>query len=167
MLDHTTQSFSTKEKIEILLKEYDTLRDEIGRKTAGGYQLVIVLAGILTFVLGLASRHGWELRYWLSGTSFVVVLGLIFFRLSRTDTNIIAGRVRDIETEINRMVGSTLLIYESQLGGLRRNCVGSLVGSGDVCERVCRLARKQARKLWIGFRNIFHRFAREPDRYLK
>ncbi len=134
MFDHTTQQFSAKEKIEVLLKEYDSLRAEIGKKTSGGYQLITVLAAILAAVLGLASRNDLRvgLELGISGTVFVVALGVAFYRISRTDTNIIARRVSDIENQIAEIMGDTLLRWETEFGGLNRNLWGSLDKSRSV-----------------------------------
>jgi hypothetical protein len=53
MFNYLEEAFSPKEKVAILFKEYDTLRTEIIGRTAGGYQLIAILAIVLRSDSGL------------------------------------------------------------------------------------------------------------------
>jgi transposase len=117
MFDHATKTFSGKEKIEILLKEYDTLRAEIVGRTTGGYQLIGVQAIIFTAALGWRSQHGVGEIFWFF-MGVLVVLGLLFGGSTYRDISMLARRVREIEEEINNTVGENLLRWETEFGGL-------------------------------------------------
>lgn len=126
MLD-AAQILSAKEQIEILLKEYDTLRAEIIARTTGGYQVISIGAVLFTALLTVvatrthpAGEVGTKL---LRSTLFWVALGalVVFAGVSMSftyrDINLIAGRIQQIEQKVNRLAGVDLLEWESKWGG--------------------------------------------------
>ena len=117
MFNHSVETFSPKEKIEILFKEYDTLRAEIIGRTAGGYQLIAILAIIFAAILGWRSPHGPDQMFWVA-IGVLVGSAIVFGWWAHRDINMIARRISDIELQINEFSGQTLLIWETQLGGM-------------------------------------------------
>jgi len=100
------------EPIQILFKEYDTLRGEIVSRTNNGYQLIALGAGALAW---LASRP-------VNGMLFVsigiILLGmLVFVALWWRDTYMCSCRVKELEGEINALAGQTLLKWETHWTG--------------------------------------------------
>src|ERR1039457_6946031 len=117
MFNYLEEAFSPKEKVAILFKEYDTLRTEIIGRTAGGYQLIAILAIVFGAILGWRSSHGSDAVFWVAlGVFFGAAL--VFWWWARRDINMIARRIRDIELNINRLCGDTLLIWETSMGGM-------------------------------------------------
>lgn len=104
-----SEPLSEKDKIQILLQEYSTLRGELvanGKKT---FQL-LSLGGAL-FVLILSRPI--DARFW---TAVVVAfIGISYFTFSvMRDIHRLAKRVRELEDDINRRAGEELLVWESR-----------------------------------------------------
>src|SRR2546429_9833436 len=96
-----------KEKIQIRLAEYNTLRAEIIARTTNAYQvwglIAVVVIWILQQPIGLTLAIGVTLA----------VVGLSFGLWSLTRDVIRAGiRVQEIEREINDRAGEKLLVWE-------------------------------------------------------
>lgn len=117
MFNYSEETFSPKERIAILFKEYDTLRTEIIGRTAGGYQLIAILAVIFTAILAWRSSHGPDDIFWVAIGVFIVA-AVLFSWWAHRDINLIARRIREIELAINSLCGDTLLIWETTMGGM-------------------------------------------------
>jgi hypothetical protein len=100
--------------VEILFKEYDTLRAEIIARQSGGFQLVIIGGAVFTWFGQRATGQ----KFWIGMATLVIVSCFLVFRAVQ-DINLIAKRVGEIEQEINRLAGATLLKWESRLGSQR------------------------------------------------
>jgi hypothetical protein len=101
--------------MQILFKEYDTLPTEIIARTNNGYQLFGIGAATGALIAWLGS-HSADVTLWgLIAVAFVACA--IMTRVLVRDTNVIAGRVIEIEAEINLMAGKTLLQWETRSGG--------------------------------------------------
>lgn len=111
MGDDDPETLSQKDKIQILLQEYNTLRAELvvnGNKT---FQL-LSLGGAL-FVL-IISRP-LDVRFWTALVAALVGISYFSFVVMR-DIRRLAKRVRELEHDINRRADEELLIWESRWG---------------------------------------------------
>ena len=105
------------EKIQILLAEYNTLRDEVISRVDTGYQIVAFVLAALTIVVGV--RFDWRMELSLLGTLSLLIWLIWLFAMR--DLACLARRVIALEAEINKRSGEELLIYESRLGGGARD----------------------------------------------
>ncbi len=107
------------ENIQILFKEYDTLRTELIARGAQVFQwfaLVAVLAAALVTWVG---SHGWNNpRFWFILGAFSASLIYIRIQIHR-DVWQAAARVRELEKQINDLAGAQLLTYETSHGRAR------------------------------------------------
>jgi hypothetical protein len=62
------------QQIEILFKEYDTLRDEINHRTNNGYQLFAISGGLAAGVIGWFDRRSLDHTFWLLLAVFTAVV---------------------------------------------------------------------------------------------
>jgi prepilin signal peptidase PulO-like enzyme (type II secretory pathway) len=112
-----------KDKIQILLSEYTTLRSEILTRTGYGFQLAGLAAVIGTWLLAqtLLKQTQQKLPLW-----FWIVLAVtgVFFAVATfanvRDLTRAANRVKDLEHEINSRAGESLLVWETLSGVLTR-----------------------------------------------
>ena len=103
-----------KEKVQILLAEYSSLRGEINSRISSAYTVVSIAAGFIAWML---TQRQYDIRFWIG--AFTVLLGatLCGWFVGRDCVN--AGRrVQELENEINMRAGETLLIWENEKGGL-------------------------------------------------
>lgn len=113
-------ALSQSDKIQILLHEYDTLRDEIIQRWVGTQQqisiAVLVFIGIITVLFSNQIKHPRD--YVLYGTLGVAVC-IFFYAMWQVDrdTRKAAERVREIERDVNARAGEELLQWESRWGG--------------------------------------------------
>ena len=100
------------EPIQILFKEYDSLRSEIVARTNNGYQLIAVGAGALAW---LASRPVNGMLFVSIGIILVALLAFVgaWWR----DTYMCSCRVKELEHEINALAGRELLKWETHWTG--------------------------------------------------
>ena len=118
MFDHGKSEVCPKEVILILFKEYDTLRAEAQVRTSGGFQLITIAALAVTVLLGWASPRS-------DGAVWVALIGIFalaaaFIWYQRHASNLLAWRLRQIESEINRLAGAEILQWESKWSGAIR-----------------------------------------------
>src|SRR5437660_8921081 len=87
------------QRINILLKEYDTLRSELLQRTAAGFALVGVVAAAASWSLS----QRWEGHRLISGLAGLIIVCLLFFgsRFINTQIRRCAERVRRIDARIN------------------------------------------------------------------
>jgi hypothetical protein len=112
-------TLTRKEKIEILFKEYDTLRTEIMTRTNNGYQLSAIAAGAMTWLISRPI----DIRFWIASTLAAVVFSLFYVLIMR-DINKFAARIRELEGEINALSGADLLEWETHWGGAAAGHLG-------------------------------------------
>jgi hypothetical protein len=131
MLNYSTENFSNKEYIAILFKEYDTLRAELISRTVGGFQLISIIAVLSTALLAWGGSHPGSKVLW-GGIGVLCVAAGLFFYIAYRDTNLLARRIREIESEINGLAGDReLLKWETHFGAsvtgwiIRRQRIGS------------------------------------------
>ena len=104
----------TKDKIQILLNEYSSLRNEVVQRTNNLYQIIGIGAVLLSLIF--ARSYG-EARFWIAVAIGVVVITTCGF-LIHHDVEKLARRLRALEKEINHRAGEELLIWETVWGGL-------------------------------------------------
>ncbi len=109
MPDKNQNILTVKEQIDVLLKEYDTLRSEIINRMNSGVQIGVVAVGVVTF---LASRQSNQASIWVVvvPTTGIVIFSLVLWR----DLYSASRRVAELEREINHLAGRALLKWESQ-----------------------------------------------------
>jgi hypothetical protein len=111
MSDNTESLLSERDKIPIILREYDGLRNSVINRTNNGYvnfQIAAVLLALLT--QRYHHRDFWPL-----------VLLIIFTILIATwfvlrDIYKYSSRMKEIEADINKRAGEKLLVWESTCG---------------------------------------------------
>src|SRR5438128_1802475 len=117
MFDHSKVELTNKERVEVLFKEYDTLRAEIIGRTVGGFQLIAIIALLVSGLIAWVGAHPitWVFWIWL----FTLVAASVFFYyIAYRETNAAARRIGSIETQINELLGDEkLLQWESRFGG--------------------------------------------------
>jgi len=111
-----SEPIGEKDKITILLHEYDTLRQEIVNRMNNGFQLLAVCAVLLTLLFQAKSTV-------MIVVGICVLIAVIVFGLWTTFGNInnAAARLRELEADTNTRAGEKLLIWESE-------CAGALTG---------------------------------------
>jgi hypothetical protein len=112
------ETFTPKDKVQILFHEYDTLRTEAIHRINNGYQLI---AGSVALLIWLASK--WET------SSFCVLLifslfAVVFFwwRIVR-DLTRLNRWLRELEKEINDLAGEQLLKWETLGSPVATSCL--------------------------------------------
>jgi len=102
------------EPIEILFKEYDTLRAEVISSIAHSYQLlglgIAVTAALLSWV---ASSRATKSSLWITLSVFLLLF-LLWRKLRRGRAGL-AKRLRELESEINAIAGAELLEWQTHL----------------------------------------------------
>jgi hypothetical protein len=106
--------------IQILLHEYDTLREEILTRSSHGIQLFGV--AIVLFVW-LIIRDKFDRRLLIACTIIICLLGVGGWTINR-DISKAASRLRELEKDINNRAGEKLLIWETKWGGAVTGYIG-------------------------------------------
>jgi hypothetical protein len=113
------RSLSNPEKIDILLKEYDTIRAEAIARINSRFAFV----GLIIGIIALSRNRDHEISY-----TFVLIVA--WFYLGQL-LNLLRTGLQHVEHEINRLAGEELLTWEtsrsSRLFGIVHGCVHRLV----------------------------------------
>jgi len=103
------------EKIQILMHEYDGLRDEIGGRTRDGFNLFsicgVLFVGGLSFLYGAAGMWPALATGVFGLIAFVIATRATIYRIGRA-----AARLREIEATVNDLAGEPLLEWETKWG---------------------------------------------------
>jgi len=94
--------------IQILFKEYDSLRAEIIARTNVGYQLLGLGAGALAWLLSRPINQVFVFSLVIIGIAMIIFVG-VWWR----DTYMCSCRIKEIEKEINTLAGAALLKWET------------------------------------------------------
>ncbi len=100
--------------VQILFKEYDTLRTEVIARQSANYQLVIFGGAVFAWF----ATHASGKRFWISLAALLVISCWLVFRAVQ-DINFIAKRIQELEQEINQLAGANLLRWETHWGSNR------------------------------------------------
>ncbi len=109
-----------KEKIDILLKEYETLRQEILFRTNNRFLMVGIVGAFLGYTL-FTDNPVLKTYIWGIGLRTFVLVGgamallVIWFRLGYSVATL-AMHISAIEKKINDLVGEELLEWETRYG---------------------------------------------------
>jgi|GEM_PF-1196471 len=118
----TLSGLEQKDRIQILLSEYSTLRAEIISRTGYGFQLTSIGIGLVTYALKeMSANSPWY--FWLGVAVLVAVFVLGIF-VNNRDLKRAAHRVKALEHEINSRAGEHLLIWETLSGVATRKGMG-------------------------------------------
>jgi hypothetical protein len=102
------------QRINILLREYDTLRSELQQRTAAGFALVGVVVAVVGWVLSQTLSH----HYYTSAAVGMLFLVFLFLgpRFMNVQIRRCAERVQRIEKRVNFLAQDHLLEWESRWG---------------------------------------------------
>jgi hypothetical protein len=104
-----------KDRIQILLAEYNALRNEIVARTGYGFQTAAAaLVGVTFLFNSKFNDQPWY--FWPAVLGVAICIGLAIFVNTR-DLKRAASRLIEIEHEVNSRAGEHLLIWE-KLGGV-------------------------------------------------
>ena len=106
------QSAIQREDVEVVLHEYDTLRNEVLSRASARLELLglLSIAATLFGVSGFSEHWRWA---YVVGIALLILIGLWFYfgwAMKRC-----ARRLRQIEGEVNTAIGRTVLRWESDL----------------------------------------------------
>jgi hypothetical protein len=115
ILTMTEESAITdKDKVTILLAEYNTLRAEMIQRYASTYQL-FTLGTATAALVNLVTPVEWK---WVVAAAALIILGSAFY-IIRAGIRHLSAHVRTLEREINRKAKENLLTWESQTEQVR------------------------------------------------
>jgi O-antigen ligase len=118
----TENAIGEKERVQILLAEYSSLRAEILARTTSVYQVAAISALAAIWLL----QQPFGKRLLVGGILAVVGLSICAWVLAR-DSMRAALRVQELETEINRRAGEHLLVWDNEWGGMTTPLWGSRI----------------------------------------
>jgi hypothetical protein len=104
-----------KDKIAIILEEYKTLRAEILQRTSMLNQIYAVTGTIAAGVLGAMVQYG-AIAAGVAMLLALAMLAIFATWLLDHEIRVVATRIRQIETEINGLAESRLLVWETDHG---------------------------------------------------
>lgn len=114
----TLSDLSQKDRIQILLSEYSTLRSEILSRTGWGFQEFVVGFALVTWLLkSFLENPPWY--FWGVLVVIAAAFGIAIF-INVRDLTRAAHRIKELEHEINSRAGEHLLIWETLSGVLTR-----------------------------------------------
>lgn len=111
--ENRSEMLGEKEKVQILLQEYSTLRSELVANGTKTFQMAALVGALLTLTLGRPVDN----RFWIAALVGVVGLFALGFTVVR-DIKRLNRRVTELEAEINRRAGEELLVWESRWGAV-------------------------------------------------
>lgn len=100
------------QSIEILFKEYDTLRAEIIALIGNMYNVIGFGTAISAALLAWAVSKGFDYRFWFLVVVFASLVWLLWMML-HVAVSRATERIREIEGEVNRRAGEELLRWET------------------------------------------------------
>ena len=107
-----------RQKITILLAEYNTLRAEVMAARSAFHQAIRIGITVLIALVGFALSKGIASHYWviwlIASAVALLLLSLVYW--NDVNTFKFTARLRELEAEINRRAGERLLIWESEMG---------------------------------------------------
>ncbi len=123
MTTNILQPIAPFEKIQILLAEYATLRDEVLQRDSSLNQFIVIGgATVVAIVAAVGTMAAYKISALWLGVSFVGLLGtdalLVFvgFKMVEFDVLRIAERLLELESAINELAGEQLLAWETTRG---------------------------------------------------
>lgn len=123
-MSESIQVLSAKEQMDVLLKEYDTLRVEVLNRLNNSFQIGAIGITAGTWIASQPNSTRPSLL-------IIILLVVVFLSSAITlwrDLYFVARHIADIEREINRLAGVTLLTWESYLSPGSRGPFGWVTG---------------------------------------
>ncbi len=114
-------AFDANEKLHVLLVLYESLRWDILVRTGGMYTLVATLTVVISLI-----PSAFEKGFIILVPALAIVLPVFaaFFYAIHRDIEKAAARLRDLERQINGLVGEELLDWETRYGGSATGYIG-------------------------------------------
>jgi len=100
------------QKIEMLLKEYDTLRSEMIERFRQRFQFVTIIGAVGAFAL-FTKKHFTIFQIVILALTPIVLLCTVWFWIGHLIVKA-SQRIAQIETEINSLAESKLLCWETE-----------------------------------------------------
>jgi hypothetical protein len=107
--------FDDKDRLTIVLKEYDTLRAEIIARMGHGFQTVGFGVTLVVVFIPWLWLHPSDIPYWIA-LAFGIAVCVFLWSVIHIEIAAAASRLRQIEEIINSMAGDTLLTWETYHG---------------------------------------------------
>jgi hypothetical protein len=122
MAGGSAEPLGEKERLQVLLAEYNTLRAEILTRTSNGFQVASISAGLIAILL----QWPVGVRFWMGLSLGLTLCGCcLWIILSATAK--LEARLRTLEQAINDRVGEELLTWERSYGAAQKGPYGALV----------------------------------------
>jgi len=118
--DRPGEPLSQKDKIDILLEEYRSLRAE-SVQSASRYNYIIV-GGAAAEAWAFSASGATGTLLWIFAGAIAMLALFLVDSVGRSVWNL-SKRIQRIEAEINARAGSHLLVWEQLYGGARRSSV--------------------------------------------
>jgi hypothetical protein len=106
-----------KDRIQILLTEYTSLRSELNARYSSGFVAIGWVTIAAVWLLGQLTQPKLGCAFWI-GLVILLVGALWSLRAIVFDVFNAARRVQEIEREVNDRAGERLLMWETERGGL-------------------------------------------------
>jgi hypothetical protein len=107
-----------KDKITILLSEYNTLRSELVARTGFGFQIGAVGVVLITWLLHELKDNA----HWYLLVIFVCIpIVILYIKVNKRDIWRLARRLKELEYEINSRAREYLLVWETLWGAAQMN----------------------------------------------
>jgi hypothetical protein len=124
MFDLSKETFSKKEMIAILLKEYDALRAEILSRSTSHHQLVGITGTLIAATLAFGAAKIDFDKGFLNANVFVivgvivalVVAAILAARIAARNTIALGRHIATLENKINVLADASLLSWETSHG---------------------------------------------------
>lgn len=123
-----------KDKIQIILEEYKTLRAEIMQRHIAATQVFTVSGIAFVTIVGLALAND-SIFIGILLCLIVLFLVLVAALMHDNDVRIVASKLREIEAEVNRRAADKLLDWETSRGLL---AVGYAERAKRIWRKLCR-----------------------------
>ncbi len=102
-----------KEKIDILLVEYTSLRSWVFARLGHSFQFLTIVPATLALIVGSGYGAG-PIAVFLISFLLIAIFAALW---AYTDVQLAGRRLQELELEINEIAGEPLLKWESTLGG--------------------------------------------------
>jgi hypothetical protein len=110
------------EAIQILFKEYDTLRAELIARNNGTFQLMALGAAEIAVCVGWWEKWGYRPSGWIL-VVFCLTITALLLCLFNLGIGVCTKRVREIENHVNELAGVNLLCWENRFGAGARGWI--------------------------------------------
>lgn len=101
---------SDKDKIEILLKEYDTLRAEMLQRFDNRFQFIVIIGAIGAYAFLKGKKLPWnQVLIVIFASVSVIVIWFWIGYIAATQSR----RISEIEKQVNKLAGQELMQWES------------------------------------------------------